>query len=411
MRLTMHNVGFGDCFELEENNHRLLVDCGSKNELLPNPANGTFFRFVDNLFFDFHFEDEETNEIFLRDALLTHFHADHYKGFIRIAKNFKKDSKLKRFDRFYVPYIAFNDKDKYCFIFVKMAVYLYCFLKKHRSNSRFFLYGHIKTLRHSVNDLKNIICLKTGDQFQIGSTKFNVLWPYFPKGTHMRAIENLLAKIDEELKDDKVLEDLNKKIFYNLKKFYDLISNNSERNRGIGNDKDDSTLIEEILKSQRQALIALSKKRRENKGKQITGIDKLKLLFDEGMNATSIVFCDDNHKLLMTGDVTKNVIDKHLFKGQWEYIKNYCIKFQFIKAPHHGTDTYYTINLPSACHILISTGEFKNYGKISTGYFNHECVYGTRICTSGKNWCQIISDKKKQCKLAICETRVFRHNI
>ena len=127
MRLTMHNVGFGDCFELEENNHRLLVDCGSKNKLLPNPANGTFLHFVDMLFSNFNFRDEETNEIITRDALLTHFHEDHYKGFKRIAKKFEKDSKLKRFDRFYVPYIAFSDKDKYGIIFVKMAVYLYCF--------------------------------------------------------------------------------------------------------------------------------------------------------------------------------------------------------------------------------------------------------------------------------------------
>lgn len=410
MLLTMYKVGFGDCFKFEEtisksiiNNtssfecqnsisYKMLVDCGSKNAELS--GFGKFDKFVDFVYNDI-FISPDTEQV-KRYALLTHFHEDHYKGFLKLSDKLKNDE--DKFDKFYVPYITWSNKK--ALIFVKAAVYLYCFGLKQEESS-FFLFKQIQMLRNSVKNLSDICCLKTDDTFKFGNVKFKVLWPEFPKGTHAKKIENLLAKIDDVINNKNELSMLTDKFLNNLSRFYELINNNDKKKSN-----DTEQIIDEILKSQQDFLRLLNTQRNtftEKSNDFFSMIEKLKTLFKEGVNATSIVFCDNNCKLLMMGDVTSDVIDTHLFKKNWEYIKSEDVVFNYLKAPHHGTGTHYTINIPATKKILVSTGKFGSYGKISDDYYEHRLSEGSKICTSGNDWCNVIK-KGKRCKNgSMCE--------
>lgn len=110
MLLNMYKVGFGDCFKLEENSskttvknnsgdeyeislvHRLLVDCGSKSADLP--AWGEFDDFVNFIYNDFFCSINDKH--LKKYALLTHFHEDHYKGFLRLSEKFESKMKGKK---------------------------------------------------------------------------------------------------------------------------------------------------------------------------------------------------------------------------------------------------------------------------------------------------------------------------
>ncbi len=408
MLLTMYKVGFGDCFKLEDtvvqikvNNdssnehdnsivHRLLVDCGSKNADLP--VWGKFDGFVRFIYNDLFCS---TNiEQIKRYALLTHFHEDHYKGFMEISDKLKSNE--NKFDKFYIPYITWSSKEGY--IFVKAAIYLYYFGSK-QNESSFLLFDHMKMLINSVRNISNICCLQRGNEFELGNIRFQVLWPDFPKGTHTEKIEDLLTKIDNKIEYQEKLNSLTDKFLSNLRNFYELIK---DKNR----EDDKSNLIKKILESQQEYLFDLDRLRKttkkQNKNLKLE-INDLRNIFKDDVNATSIVFCDNNKQLLMMGDVTAEVVDKHLFTDKYEYIKSKDIIFEYLKAPHHGTGTHYTINIPATKNILISTGKFGSYGKISDDYYEHRLSEGNKICTSGNDWCNVI-DKGKRCKNdSMCE--------
>lgn len=62
----------------------------------------------------------------------------------------------------------------------------------------------------------------------------------------------------------------------------------------------------------------------------------------------------------MTGDITKKVIDEYLYDLDFKN-KHYM----YMKCPHHGTCTHYTVCLPICDHFIISNGTYKRYHAIS----------------------------------------------
>ena len=91
-------------------------------------------------------------------------------------------------------------------------------------------------------------------------------------------------------------------------------------------------------------------------------------------NRISVVFQDSPRELeanlLMTGDIPRPEIKK--IEPQIE-----DVHYKVIKAPHHGTPTYYWKNLPKSDTIMISNGEprsqHRNWGKIAyeyAGFYN-----------------------------------------
>ena len=116
---------------------------------------------------------------------------------------------------------------------------------------------------------------------------------------------------------------------------------------------------------------------------------QLKEIFNDDTNACSIVFRDkqrsnlSEYNLLMTGDITKRVIEKYLYDSDF---KNK--RYKYMKCPHHGTCTHYTVCLPRCNHFIISNGPYKGYHAISAQYFYHPCVRGIRYCTNA--YCEIL---------------------
>lgn len=101
----------------------------------------------------------------------------------------------------------------------------------------------------------------------------------------------------------------------------------------------------------------------------------------------------------MTGDVPRRVVDKYLYR---DYFKNNFYKY--MKCPHHGTSTYYTVRLPKSCNLIISNGKYGNYQSISEHYFNHPWLYGRRYCTN--NHCEVYKNGNP-CILHHCGTEQF----
>lgn len=122
---------------------------------------------------------------------------------------------------------------------------------------------------------------------------------------------------------------------------------------------------------------------------------KLRNIFHDDINATSIVFCDDRgkeanrYRLLMTGDVTRTVVDRYLYTP---YFEGKC--YWYMKCPHHGTRTHYTICLPRSGNFIISNGKSR-YLKISSAYFYHADMRGDRYCIKAR--CEIREDKNRCC--------------
>lgn len=410
MRLTMHNVGFGDCFELEDNNHKLLVDCGNLVNELPKSAKyNTFDELVDAIYKNLDFSKADS----YRAALLTHFHKDHYRGFKKISDELLATKSNNKFNKFYVPYLSINNDRGIGF--VKVAIYAYWFLPEAREDSKFLLLEHMEMLKNLVNYPSDIICLKTGKEFNLGSVKFKVLWPDFPKGIADQVAEDLITNIEKDIhisnNDEKVVQN----IIDNLAEFYNRILESAETidklngfERKKANDKLEKE-INKIYNQQKKDFKLLDEliEKKELKNNKLRWSDKLKKIFNNNINATSIVFCDKNHKLLMMGDVTKEVVDAFLFtemRCKEELECEEMFKFLYLKAPHHGTSTHYTINIPPADHILISTGKpgKLKYYRISTRYYNHRNIQGERVCSSGKGWCQILL-KNRKCYCPSCE--------
>ena len=91
-------------------------------------------------------------------------------------------------------------------------------------------------------------------------------------------------------------------------------------------------------------------------------------------NRISVVFqdfpCELEANLLMTGDIPRPEIKK--IESQ---IKD--VHYKVVKAPHHGTPTYYWENLPKSDAIMISNGkpcsQHRKWGKIAyeyAGFYN-----------------------------------------
>lgn len=90
-----------------------------------------------------------------------------------------------------------------------------------------------------------------------------------------------------------------------------------------------------------------------------------------------------NYQLLMTGDITKEVVEKYLYASYFQGLVYRCLK-----CPHHGTRSHYSIMLPASLIMLASNGlGHSEFGEISSAYLANPCLpfgkyNGLRRCIS-----------------------------
>lgn len=377
MKLSMFSVGFGDCFLLKATRTNLLVDCGTVG--FHNSEYNSFSKFVDYLY------NKELSSSPTNLALITHFHSDHYRGFKELVKKGKRDV----FKKIYVPYISYDKKTNKPVIF-ELAFYMYLIYGT-RANSGIVGFDILNQINILYELGQSIEVLYAEKAFPFEQEKFKVLWPQKTM-EYPSLIDECLLHLDSIIKELPGIESLKKDIITNIIKWYDLI----EVQKDIDSNNDSSRgQFEAIYNSHKKLINSLELSRKNDKfSKKLEYIKSTKWyklfkesctkLFLKCQNSTSIVFHNYNNKspILMTGDITKEVIDNHLYNKFHKYYK-------VVKTPHHGTGSHYSNKLPRGCYILTSTGPRKKYGKISMNYKNHFCK---KICTYGYNYCEILDN-------------------
>lgn len=362
MHIRMYNVGFGDCFLLCDENENLLVDFGSDspqvnlNSISDNIVNSS---------------DKKDLSI-----LMTHFHTDHLNGFWDTPLSSEIEVK-----NIYIPDIfAMNETaGKLSFLQLHVLGDIFESVTLQKRPVKITLY----TLLSWLTKLKsNIILLKRGDNFNIDSKEYQVLWPSFGDMEIHKKVENAVIKtlsdinlIDINLKelmsqsDSKIKLGVIDSFIDTLLDGYRVLLNSPE-----GDLKETLPRIENSYKIMsnfiNNTLVNLSN----------ASIDEIKArvssIRHQG-NRLSIVFQDrpikQYSKLLMTGDITSSDLNK-IIQNKKITPCGFLLskKFNAIKAPHHATDSHFTNQLPECKTILSSNGtpapRHKNWGMISYQY-------------------------------------------
>lgn len=346
----MQEVNFGEAILLEQDDNKLLVDCGAKYEQKGITAANS----VKNLLLDLH-----------KEALVTHFHEDHYNGFTELAGQVI-------FKRFYLPLFEYKKSTgliaTYKILDDTVKIWAYQKLlgkgKKLDALHRFFL-----SLPQLVRRRDQVICVKRGDIIKCGSKQFEIIWP---KGCFMDKAKIHSPEIEEILR---------RYIPESIERYITIVDNYTSALTKLYvsyvNSEDDSfssNLIYQLEQTyERLDENSISITLDEKDIKRFSSIVSQKI---KCMNDCSVVMqCDE--ELLMLGDIGKNIFEKYISPDF--RIKN---KYKAVKVSHHGTKAYFSYKLPDAKAYLIS-----NSGKYNTRwsiYEEYPCYFSKSrmICTN-----------------------------
>lgn len=332
------NMKWGDCHILHhiDNNivvDTLMVDCGSKERI--NNNTNSINRCVTE------FKRNYNNKI---NGLVTHYHTDHYSIFIELlAKN------IVVFDTFYLPkMVPISQKNK-----LSLQTIAFFFTLFMRPTSIYFKasLSTVKLLNWiSIRKCK-IKFLEQNNSFHIGKDTYEVLWPNWNQiNTQMQIYNKIYERIMNILPDEikSILED------NFLEQYEDLLN-------GISNEFTERKVIEinNFINS------FLDDNNNKEKNYELLSLLKNRQLYkflSDDLNKTSTVFHLDC-RLLMLADINQEIFDN--------YIVQYGISnfYQVTKAPHHGTDNYYSHLIPNSQHVIINNYLKKNYSKTSNAYY------------------------------------------
>ncbi|SHL07726.1 hypothetical protein SAMN05216582_1408 [Selenomonas ruminantium] len=396
MFIEMHNVGFGDCFNITNNNHHLIVDCGSVRYKGNRQHPKTFKDFVEHCII----QEINMNPTDDYSALITHFHQDHYRGFNHMSKAFNMKSV---FSCLYVPYLLVKDSATNEHFLLDQLI---CSFLIYANSSNYYKLAN-DALNHIINLAplsidNNVQHLCYGRSFSVYNKRFDVLWPD-PTYTYLSAINNESSYDIIEITGDALrtiqhsssLENTTDSIFKIKKELIELF--NKWYTSYNHNDFSKANRIE-LINRMKNPLDELLKIRQSIKMDDIWKFRQYSALgksLIDSANSTSIVFQDRDGKLLMTGDITTNIIDRVLI-----YRFNIQL-YKILKAPHHGTHSndrpatqhYSSQHLPFSSNLLISSGYKTRYNPISQHYSTHRLSNKTSWCTAGKNHCDNLNNR------------------
>lgn len=382
MEVTMYDVGFGDCFLLCESHDMLLVDFGSRHgtsklsKVTPWQSMKAGCR---------------------KAALITHFHADHVKGFRKYAEELPCF-----FDKVYVPYLLPNRRGE--FVLVKMAILIYLFLKGNSlafKNADAFL-NQMEWLLAIARQPSSIRPMKAGREFWLGTHSFVTLWPDGGICDEMDGLTSFLEQMGSL--DSGNLLDLQETILANFKEWSRLLD------LGEGNNQDIESRLCEVMRNQKDCMNRLERLRSPGSGMPDALLNKLRFSgvakFNDAINAFSVVFHSlEQHKasILMTGDVTKAVTEKYLSN-------RFYPSYRLLKVPHHGTKTFFSDKLPPANELLISTSKYGGYNPISQKYSSGCYANVLHNCTDGGRSCELVS-RRTHCRRGSCTNASYATSV
>lgn len=291
MHLTLNDVGDGLFQELEENNHVLITDFGSQQNIEHYHV-GKFFDLQESL-----------KRV---DFALTHFHKDHYSGLFEIAKQ----SLYTNFTTVYLPRLPQQPAARTLF-FALQTVQMFTMGSYSGSMDFDFLYL-VRQLNQGNFVLRPV---SQGDQIALNGKSFQVSWPprQLNKSTLVK-IHETLQEFESQIEEIRPLRNL-----YNKMRQSDsiwIIDEGGEvstihRQQRITPEKFDVSVLS---KEQRHKLSKLNRKLRN------------------AANCLSLCYFDNDINFL--GDLESEEIDRCI-----QYLATVApgLTWDNIILPHHGT--------------------------------------------------------------------------
>lgn len=365
MKIKMYNVGFGEAVLLKKaangREENLLVDFGSDTPENCIADIGQTISKNDNVTTEIY-NDTKGEEV---SVLLSHFHMDHIYGVLET--DLLDHVCLKRT---YIPnLLLMQSRDNtYSFLQIQIlrelfeSVYLY-----EEKKIKFSLYDLLVKL---TNNNATLQFVEAGDHFDFAGDSYSVLWPDFGKIKVNKKVSDSLTKLLRLIDAD-----FNDNGEYTLRFIDEYIGALCDAYRRYEETSGDVRIDFDYIKNLQNRIAEYYFPLLINQNKQImkliaASIESIKCQ----ENRISVVFQDFPRRLeanlLMTGDIPRPEIKK--IESQIE-----DVHYKVIKAPHHGTPTYYWKNLPKSDTIMISNGEprsqHRNWGKIAyeyAGFYN-----------------------------------------
>jgi beta-lactamase superfamily II metal-dependent hydrolase len=292
----MFTVGFGESILLSEKSECLLIDCGYERPTYSISA-----------------IEKSLSKFKNKSAMLTHFHEDHINGFIAMESK----GNIK-FDTIYIPdiftsnHLNITDLEIIRYILERM----YCSSKKN-SFTIWELLECLSAKKQSISLLQ-----RNKNAFTSMNRQFDVLWP-IPKEVVSKRLCN---KIKETISENDLVrvETLSDKIMYGYLQL---------KSKEKDNYNDD--LIGDI----KNLIDKLSSDGFCNVNEKLA-TELIKTIRSDQNRISIVCQCDNNKPLLMTGDIPPTIM-KHIALDDYSKSVPLHNHYYAIKAPHHGTDTYY----------------------------------------------------------------------
>ncbi len=364
MQVNMYNVEFGDCFLICGEEENLLVDFGSDNSHCDITAIANHIK--------------ATNGTKDLSCLISHFHEDHMSGFLQGLLNA---------ENVYIPDVVAMSKTVGKLSFLQLSIL-----------SDIFKWIPVKQTRGlsiTLYDLLLKICdhnayvhfLQRGTHFTISAKEYQVLWPDLSAltihGRVEKRIVDTLAKlglisqqtakesmypskgekygqpiVNEVYPKDPLPIALIDPFITKLVEGYTALVNTDQPNQSF--DKTQlQTAYEKMVENIKVALSNITESTFAT-GKLEQDLSELRESMKKQANKYSVVFHDTPENgvssILMTGDITPPEFNK-LLRHRVPGIPQISMRYNIIKAPHHGTTTYFTPYLPQCGVILASNGE------------------------------------------------------
>ncbi len=375
------NVFFGDCNIIEHEDAILIVDCGSDNKgsdpdsnsILPLPA-------CEFAYSKIKFLVNEPAKV--KNLLISHYHSDHFNSILEL----ERQGKIK-FTNIYLPLTIISENDlKAHESSVHWLALLFCVAVRNsyadKLTKRLLIF--LKRLADIVYDFNNVVCLKRGDSFRLGTLSNEVLWPDV----------TLLKKIysDDEGAEGTTAGVLSLQRKEDYKNCFIVLNSVADE---ANPEKPDSSDFEKVLEMLCSIFKILNKNEHgDDRERYARLLEELEIFTDnvqrkmtvfygslpadekkfvreilfaayhhyiECENSCSIVFQDksigNTGKYIFLGDVTDKVIEAIHYSKDGPSFKA-C--YDVVKVQHHGTGKHFSQYMPVGRNYIVSNGGYSS---------------------------------------------------